>query len=189
MPFNPDQVGVLAGAAAGDWKTAVLVGFFTGARFGDAVNLNWSDVNLRTVTIGYRQKKTGEKVAAPIHPELLEHLKSLTAVSGGAIMPSLAGRSTGGAAGLSAGFNQVMKSAGVYQPRVVTKSGKSFPLLSFYSLRHTFESLLANAAVSSEVRRELTGRSSESSQQVYTHMEIEVQRRGIGLLPSVLRRK
>lgn len=188
-PFTPDQVASLVGAATEDWKTAVLVGFFTGARLGDAVNLNWSDINPTSATLSYRQKKTGEKAIVPIHPELLDHLKSLTVVPGGKVMPTLAGRATGGGMGLSSEFNKIMKSAGVYQPRIASKSGKSFPLLSFHSLRHGFESLLANSDVSSEVRRELTGRSTESSQQVYTHLEIQIQRKAVGMLPSVLGKK
>ncbi|MSU37336.1 MAG: hypothetical protein EXS36_20010, partial [Pedosphaera sp.] len=75
--FTADQVRILVESATGDWKTAILLGYFTGARLSDIVNLSWHDVGLAAGTLSYRQRKTSEKVILPLHPEALTHLESI----------------------------------------------------------------------------------------------------------------
>ncbi len=162
------------------------MGYFVGARLSDIVNLNWRDVDLVAGTVSYRQRKTNEKVTAPLHAELRSHLETIAGDVTGSIMPSLAGRRAGGRNGLSATFNGIMRKAGIAQDRVAQKSGRTFSPLSFHSLRHGFESILANAELSAELRRELTGRAADATQRGYTHLEVAAQRRAIDKLPSVL---
>lgn len=185
-PFTPDQVRLLVDTATGDWRTAILAAYFLGARLGDVTNLQWRDFDLVAGTVSYRQQKTGEKVTAALHRELLGYLLGIAGDTAGPLTPSLANRITGGHNGLSAEFNRLMRQAGIGQNRTTQKSGRSFATLSFHSLRHGFESLLANLSVSAELRRELTGRASEATQRGYTHLQLETQRRAVDKLPSVL---
>ena len=184
--FTPEQVRILVQSAGDDWKTAILLGFYIGARLSDIANLAWHGVDLVARTLAYTQRKTAERVTAPLHPELLSHLESIAGDVTGSIMPSLAGCGTSGNTGLSSQFNGIMRKAGIAQDRVVQKSGRSFAALSFHSLRHGFESILANAGVAPELRRELTGRADDATQRVYTHLQVETQRRAIEKLPGVL---
>lgn len=182
--FSVEQVGLLVNAATGDWRTAILVAYFTGARLSDVVNLQWRDFNLVDGTLSYRQRKTGEPVTTPLHPELLAHMEAIAGDSAGPVMPSLAGRTTGGKSGLSSQFNGIMRAAGIAQDRTVQKSGRTFAALSFHSLRHTWESALAGADVSPELRRELVGRADAATQKTYTHLEQSNLRHAIAKLPS-----
>ena len=40
--FTPKQVAKLVEAAEGDWKTAILFGYYTGARLSDVANMPWA---------------------------------------------------------------------------------------------------------------------------------------------------
>ncbi|NBW14016.1 MAG: hypothetical protein EBR82_39060 [Caulobacteraceae bacterium] len=183
--FTPEQVGILAREASADWRTAIFAGYFLGARLSDIVNLKWADVDLVAGVVSYRQRKTSEATTTALHPDLQRHLEAIAGDSGEFIMPSLAGRSTGGCRGLSSDFNGIMRRAGIAQDRTESKSGRSFAALSFHSLRHTFESALANAGVSAEVRREITGRADDVVQRGYTHLAIETQRAALAKMPGV----
>jgi integrase len=59
---------------------------------------------------------------------------------------------------------------------------------SFHSLRHSFNSALANAGVSQEIRQLLTGHASDAMNTLYTHTEIETIRRAIEHLPRLAQR-
>ncbi|MDQ3622793.1 MAG: hypothetical protein M3463_09930 [Verrucomicrobiota bacterium] len=45
--FTPEQIGALVGAAEGDWKGAILVGFYSGLRLRDVTELRWDAVDLQ----------------------------------------------------------------------------------------------------------------------------------------------
>ena len=64
-------------------------------------------------------------------------------------------------------------------------AGKSLSLRSFHSLRHTFNSCLANAGVSQEIRRELVGHASDQVNKRYTHMELATFQQAISSIPRL----
>jgi integrase len=45
-PFTSDEIRKLMKAAEGDWRGAILFGYFTGARLGDIANMRWSAIDL-----------------------------------------------------------------------------------------------------------------------------------------------
>jgi integrase len=142
-------------------------------------------------TITYRAKKTGKLVTIPIHPELENHLLELAAPDSGKayVFPKLAGRGTGGRSGLSMAFSRIMARACVagevlHKPKKGGQ-GRTVRTLTFHSLRHSFNSAMANAGVSQKIRMKLTGHVSEEMNAHYTHHELEPLRRAINLLPSV----
>jgi integrase len=57
--------------------------------------------------------------------------------------------------------------------------------LSFHSLRHSFNSAMANAGVSSEVRQKLTGHASAKMNAQYTHHELDELRAAVSVIPRV----
>lgn len=184
--FTPVQVKVLLDTAKGDWRTAILIAYYAGARLSDAVNMEWANVDFTERVLRYRQRKTGTETTTPMHPTLQRHLESIAGdTAEPCLMPSLAGRCPGGKTGLSAQFNAIMREAGLSQERTTQKSGRSFASLSFHSLRHSWESHLAKADVSPEVRRQLVGRADAKTQQVYTHADLENLRAQVAKLPDV----
>ena len=186
--FTPGQVGLLVAAASEEWKTAILAGFYLGARLTDVVNLTWENVDLAGGVIAYEQGKTGKPVIAPLHPDLKNHLFNLAGDNPHApLCPALQKRSVGGRKGLSQTFTLIMRDAGIGQQQVKGKGkqGRKFSKLSFHSLRHTFTSALANANVPAEVRQKLTGHSDAATHQKYTHLEMRPLQAAIATLPSV----
>jgi Phage integrase family. len=69
--------------------------------------------------------------------------------------------------------------------REANGAGRSQSSLSFHSLRHSFNSAMANAGVLSEVRQKLTGHSSAKMNAQYTHHELEELRAAVSVIPSI----
>jgi integrase len=201
--FTPEQVAALADAAvtkdrgkyvfdaAEEWRGLILVGYFTGARLLDAANIAWNCIDLPRKLITYRARKTGKLVTVPIHPELEDYLLELPAPDSGKalVFPKLAARGTGGRNGLSMAFSRIMHRAGVVGPilrkAVKDGAGRTVRALTFHSLRHSFNSAMANAGVSQEVRMALTGHASPEMNKGYTHHEIEPLRNAVGHIPRL----
>jgi integrase len=135
-----------------------------------------------------RRKRKNRKVVIPIHPVFASWLSKQTRGIGKApVFPSLAGKSGAGKSGLSMAFKRIMEHAGI-QGRILRErngEGRSQSSLSFHSLRHSFNSELANANVSQEIRQKLTGHASAQMNEVYTHRELEPLRAAIAALPQV----
>jgi integrase len=188
--FTPGQVRMLLAAANDEWQTAILAGFYLGARLTDVVNLTWENVDLTGGVITYEQCKTGKPVTAPLHPDLKNHLFKLAGDNPRApLCPTLQKRSVGGRKGLSQTFTLIMRDAGIDQHQVKGKGkqGRAFSKLSFHSLRHTFTSALANANVPAEVRQKLTGHADAATHQKYTHLELKPLQAAIAKLPNVFK--
>jgi len=152
--------------------------------------MKWDSVDLVKKSIQFTPMKTpGKSIMIPLHPSLEKHLLTIseTRVAEGHLFPSLAGRKTGGAHGLSRRFGEIMEKAqidpSVSQPR--SEGGRAISFLSFHSLRHSFNSAMANRGVSQEVRQRLTGHSSPEMNKVYTRHELETLRQAVDTLPSV----
>ena len=98
------------------------------------------------------------------------------------VFPTLAGKS-----GLSMQFKRIMEHAGIRGRllREANGAGRSRSSLTFHSLRYSFNSALANAGVSQEIRQKLTGHASAEMNQHYTHHEIETLRAAVGKLPAL----
>lgn len=200
--FTPEQIEALLTAATArehgrpvfedgtDWQGAILFAYFTGARIADTANVIWNAIDLPGKKIRFRPQKTGQEVTIPMHPDLEAHLLELPAPDSGRafVFPMLAGKTT---ARLSTLFALVMKRAKVANPILTASkggSGRTVYALSFHSLRHSCNSAMANAGVSQEVRKKLTGHTSDSMNAHYTHHELEPLRAAINSIPGISRR-
>ena len=188
-PFTSEEIRKLLGSATGDWKAAILFAYFTGARLGDVANMQWGAVDLDKRLISFTPKKTrrGKKVLRiPLHPDLEKELLKNPGVGNAPLFPSLTERGTGGRMGLSAEFAAIMRKAGVHGAVIRhTAKGRGNTTKSFHSLRHSFNSALANAGVDRELRQVLTGHASERMNEVYTHRQIEPLRAAVSVLPRI----
>jgi integrase len=201
--FTPGQVEALIRAATGcergkpvfdnddEWRGVILFGYFTGARLLDVVNLTWNAIDLSTKLVTYRAKKTGKLVTVPIHAELENYLLELEAPDTGKafVFPKLATRGTGGRNGLSMTFSRVMARANIAGEVLRTGKkggqGRTVRTLTFHSLRHSFNSSMANAGVSQEIRMKLSGHVSPEMNKGYTHHELQPLRAAIELIPAI----
>lgn len=186
--YTPAEVKMLLDAANGEWRTLILVAYYTGQRLSDCVRLAWADVDLSNRTWTLQQGKTGTRLVVPLHPELATHLETVADLDTPAefVMPGMAGKGPGGRHGLSESFKAIMRKAGVDHQPVARKVGvRTVSRRSFHALRHSFTSALANAGISPEVRMRRTGHSTDASHRTYTHHEIETLREAVTKLPSL----
>jgi len=213
-PFSREQVGDLLKACDRlaevkgedsrvwkEWKTCIMIGFYTGVRLGDAVGMRFSAFNFEERVLKVRPQKTSRKkrdLFIPLHPQLEAHLLdtpiptkegSLKSdpeeANNVPICPTLAQRMVGGKHGLSLQFHEVMAKAGIKQETIEAggTAGRDLNKFTFRSVRHSFISEMANAGIAPDVRQLLAGHSSESSHAVYTHTKIDALRQAIAKLP------
>ena len=198
--FTPEQIGALMKAAivrehgkpvfenGDEWRGAVLFAYFTGARLQDVANMTWGAIDLPKQLITYRARKTKKLVTIPIAPDLEAYLLELPAPDSGKafVFPALAGKGTGGRSGLSMTFSRIMARAKVAGEVTSAANGKGRTVrtLTFHSLRHSFNSAMANAGIAQEVRMKLTGHASEEMNKAYTHHDLEPLRAAVSVIPS-----
>jgi len=189
-PFTWEQVAKLIKHAKGEWKTAIMLGAFTGQRLGDCVSITWDCLDLEKHVLRFRPQKTRHQkrdLALPLHPDLEKHLMDLPEQKGQPLCPALSKAKIGGRSGLSRKFQEIMKEAEIEKHSVAAggKEGRVFNKLSFHSLRHTYVSQLANAGIAPDVRQLLSGHADEKSHAVYTHTKLETLRKAIETLPRL----
>ena len=177
-------------ASRNDWKTAVNLGWLAGLRLGDATNLRWLNVDYSRKQIRFTPEKSRKKkeLVIPIHPDLEAYFLSLPSSDkqDAFLCPTLGGVEAGDRARLSKQFAKIMEAAGIDRRAGQKKHGKGrrFNRLGFHSLRHTFNSMMADAGVSIELRSKLTGHSTLAMNEVYTHLADKTMRTAIESIPS-----
>jgi integrase len=181
---------MLVDAAEGEWKTLILLGYFTGARLSDCARMRWASVDFVSSVISFQPKKrntSGLIVTVPLHPDLQAHLEGLAAKDRPEefISPQLADLETRGWNGLSEGFKRIALKAGIDLQTVQGGGARKISKRTFHALRHSFTSALANAGVSPELRMKLTGHKTEEIHRGYTHHELESLRNAVEKLPAL----
>jgi integrase len=182
--FTPQQISKLVAAAEGDWRGAILIGYFSGARISDVANLRWDAVAWNEKILRFTQRKTGKDIVIPLHEQLERELLKSPGIGNAPMFPTLAGKDTGGVHGLSEQFNVIMEKAGV-EGKLTSGGRRVLSSLTFHSFRHTFNSAMANAGIPQEIRQKLTGHSSAEMNRTYTHIEWEPLRAAIAVLPAI----
>jgi len=194
--FSPADVLRLLSVAEDDWKGVILFGYYTGASLGDITNARWNQIDLVKGTFSYKRRKTKKPVVVPIWDDELKELLLSRPSSDNPrdyIFSTLAEKSTAGKSGLSMKFTRLMKKAelsGEAISPIATNSGKKSEgrtrnTLTFHSLRHTFNSIMADKGVLQDIRKRLTGQSSSNTNDRYTHMELESLFSAIRTIPSI----
>ena len=191
--FTDEQVAsLLESAPSEDWRGAMLLGYFTGARLQDVANMPWAAIDLAARTICFLPRKTsrhGKRIVIPVHPQLEAHLMKIAGQDNpeAFLFPSLANKRTGGAHGLSESFVRIMEKAGIRGSEARPREGKGRAIsrLSFHSFRHGFNSAMANQGIAQEVRQLLTGHASAEMNKKYTHHELEPLRNAVQVIPSI----
>jgi integrase len=167
-----------------EWQTLILLGYFTGARLCDCVQMKWENVFPAEGVISYQQQKTGKKVVVPMHFHVIKHLKYMaTFGTTGFLCPKLVAKGSGGKHGLSEGFNRIVLKAGLDPMTIQGKGVRKFSRRTFHSLRHSFNSAMANAGVSDEIRMKLTGHASKQMNERYTHLQLATLKNAVTTMP------
>lgn len=174
-----------------DWLTVTMLGRYAGLRLGDCLNLRWGEVDLDAGIVRFIPEKSRKprQHVVPIHSALKAHLLLIgPSDKTQYLAPSLGGSLAGHRASMSREFGAILECAGIDRRPGEKKTGKgrTFYRLGFHSLRHTFNSSMANAGVSIEMRAKLSGHSTLAMNETYTHHEIEVLRQAVGTIPVPL---
>lgn len=189
--FTASELDLIMGKATPEWKTVILLARYTGARQGDCARMTWQSVDLQNGFIEFTDQKTNKDYKVPLHARLEKHLLEMAGSDDpkGFLCPALAKRPSAGASGLSEGFKKIMVLAGVDHRQESTKSikkgeGKARQLSrrSFHSIRHSYNSELANSGASQEIRRKLVGHATDDMNDVYTHLDDKMFRKAINKL-------
>jgi integrase len=183
--FTHDEIQKILNATPTlEWQTLILLGYFIGARLSDCVQMKWENVFPEEGVISYQQQKTGKKVVVPMHFHVIEHLKYMaTFGTAGFLCPKLAAKGSGGKHGLSESFKRIVLKAGLDPMTVQGKGVRKFSRRTFHSLRHSFNSVMANAGVSDEIRMKLTGHKSPKMNERYTHLQLAVLKKAVKSMP------
>ena len=193
--FSPADIRKLLNAAEGSWKGVILFGYYSGTSLRDITNLRWDQIDLQAELMHYQRMKSGRPATIPLHRELADWVLTLPSVEDpkAPVFPDLAGKSTAGKSGLSMKFGRIMKKAGISGETIdpakgkegVESKGRKRSTLTFHSLRHSFNSALANAGVPVEIRQKLTAHASAKMNERYTHLELETYRDAIAKVPGI----
>ena len=185
--FSPNEVGLLVKSADGEWKTLILMAYYTGLRMMKCATLRWEKVNLTAGTIEAFPGKRGKKVLIPIHPDLRRALDAAASVDTDQeyVLPGLSGRGCGGKRGISRDFLEIARAAGVDLRPMEMPNGRTQFRRSFHALRHSFVSAMANADVAPEIRMKLTGHKTVAVHEVYSHHSAAILNKAIGQLPGI----
>lgn len=181
--FTPEEVGRILDVAEGEWRNMILIAYYTGARLSECSRVRKEDIDFERGVIAFPKTKQGKVHTTVLHPDLARVLRS---APDGYVCPILSQTPANSNVGLSNTFSRLMQEAGI-DPGLVKGSGKRrVSKRSFHSLRHTYNSILANQGVSSEVRMLLLGHTTATVNRGYTHHEHKVLAEALERLPGVV---
>jgi integrase len=191
-PFTRGELTALLNAATGDdaeWRTMILVAFYTGLRLGDCANLTWQNVELHTNTIKLQTEKTERYQVLPIAEPLARHLATLAGDNPAApLCPSMHGKRSGL---LSNQFYDVMVKARLAEKRDHKTKNKgrnakrATGQISFHSLRYNTTSALKNAGINDSVAMDIVGHETAAVSRNYTRIDDATKRAAVAKLPDI----
>jgi site-specific recombinase XerD len=190
--FTRDQVRLLLKHSPDDeWKGLIKAGYYTGGRIGDCARYCFEQLDLKKRILKQTPKKrkrskNPKTFDVPLHDEFFNYIQALGRTSG-PIFPMLSKKRVGGKTGLSLSFRAIIDRAGIPCHTKVPrgKRGRKVYSLGYHSLRHSFNSDMANSNVSVEIRQKLIGHASARVNAGYTHLELETLREAIATLPPL----
>jgi integrase len=195
QPFTDEQVSELLDVADLEWQGMILFGYHTGARLTDIAN--FTRANLDQKILRFRDQKTSHRKQRASEREtfvvmaqdLLDYINNMPLAMqiNAPLFPSLHGRKSGSAGGLSNAFARLLVKAGIDRGQGDTKKGlgRRFSALSFHSLRHTMISRLANSDAPEAVTKAMSGHSTDEAHRRYVHLDAEAQARVVAKAPCI----
>ena len=177
-PFTKEEIEKLIKAASEGWKGAILFGSQTGLRIKNLAELQWADINLadREMTIIPCKQRRAKKKSRSfcLTDQMYNYLNFIGPKNEGFVFPEVAAMHE---TSRPKKFAKIMRDAGV--PKEVTLPDRQIGVRTFHSLRHSFNTFMAQSGVSQEVRMQITGHASEAVNDMYTHFDTEMIRNAV----------
>lgn len=197
--FTLPELKTLLAACDDEWRSLILIGFYTGARLGDIALMTWRNVELESSVITYTSRKTDRITRVPMAEPLKVMLMARAGDDPNAPLHPrafAAMQTPGTTSALSTAFRELLAGVGLVAPlakesvqKKKRKDGKGRSArresvdLSFHCLRHTATSLLKMAGVGEAVARDIIGHESPEISRHYTHIEDDTKREAVNKLP------
>lgn len=188
-PFTDKELKSILKVADAEWRTMILIAFYTGLRLRDCANLTWRNIELHTGIINIKTEKTGRQQVLPIAEPLARHLSSMAGDNPDApLCQTFIGKP---ASRLSAQFYKVMVKAGIVEKRNYEATDRKDDArretgsVSFHSLRHNCTSALKSEGVSDAVAMDIVGHETVSISRNYTKIDETAKRAAINKLPDI----
>ena len=158
-----------------EWCIAVRFAYFHGLRTGDIMKMKNSYIDLKKGTMKFSPSKQGKGkehiLDLPLHPEL-QHYLSEFALSGEYVMPNLA-----------KAYLKKRNFAATYLDRFFKLAEIDG---TFHGFRHGFISTLANAGVSSDLRKVLSHhKNNDVNEGIYTRFSHESKLEALKKIPKL----
>jgi integrase len=194
-PFTIPELKAVLAVAQGEWRSLILLGFYTGQRLGDLALLEWRSIDFERNEIRLVTRKTGKTLLIPMAPPLREYLLSVSHLNDVQLIHpkscASVNRSRGRVASLSNQFSDLLAQAGLRKKIVHTNTGKGRNTarqgseLSFHCLRHSAVSLLKDAGIPQAVVMELIGHDSIDASHRYTHVGEDALKKAAAAFPEL----
>jgi len=196
-PFTIEEIRKVLDHCDDEWRSMVVCALYTGQRLGDIARLRWNQVDLKREAISITTSKTGKTINLPLHPSLLEHLRSLPSPLSDDLplhpRASEVVEAQGRVGSLSREFGEILAKAKLRDKKShkATEDGKgraakrSLSPLTFHSLRRTAATMLHEAGVSQAVAMALIGHDSEDIHSIYVNVGETAMRDAAKKLPAV----
>lgn len=198
-PFEKNELADIYRLASGKpfWQYMILGGFYTGQRMGDLITLEIEHIDFSRMMISREMGKVnGKTIHVPLTARLAAAIRSqIGERKSGYVWPHEAARyNRRGADDFSNEFRAILVESGLAEKRSHKKKDgnksdtRSVPHdksgLSFHSLRHSFISMLKRSGATQAVAKALAGHSSDSINELYTHIPAEALADAIAKLPE-----
>lgn len=189
-PFEVGQLSALYALASPFWQYMILAGFYSGQRMGDCITLEIEHVDFKALMIRREMGKTNKLVQIPLTPRLAAAIRTQIGQrkSGYAWPTEAALYREQGAKPFSNQFRDLLARGGFVEKRNASKRkserGYGKCDFSFHSLRHSFVTALKATGATQAVAKALAGHSSDSINELYTHIPAEALAEAVSKLPE-----
>ena len=183
--FTYEEIQKLIKVAPRNWKGMILFGADTGLRISNLANLKWKNINfeeglIKLISVKYvrAKKKTQRTVVYHLLSDTMRnYLEFIGIKKTGKVFTDIPSR------GRAYHFDKILNEAGV--PKEVEVDYLDEPIArTFHGLRHYYNSKMTNNGVSQDVRKKYTGHKSDSSNDIYTHIDKETIVKELGKVPQ-----
>jgi integrase len=173
--LSVDEAEALIAASADHLRPMVVTMLYTGARLGEAMFLDWREVDLMRSSVRYVDTKNGMARGVPLHPRAVAELANVNGREGPVFR-----RADGEPFDVAQKSNTQIKAAWKAARRAAGLSDDVTP----HTLRHTWASWHYGANRDVYALMALGGWQTISMVQRYTHVNVDTMAAGILALPN-----
>ncbi len=168
--LSNDEIAIILNTPDNKDRLMMLTGLFSGMRLNEVLSLGWQDIDFGRGIIHVTQSKTGKILDIPLSGYLREELLQYKTESTGNKVFEDRIIKHAVVHEYSTHFSQLFKDMGIHG-------------FTFHNLRHTFSSLLqSNLGIGAVVVQGMTGHSSLSMLQKYSHTGLDAKQEAINAL-------